>query len=538
MRLLAVSTLLWIIFSPLESQAGNFTSMDAEIVSAAEAARRNSALFWTGQPLPGDWSAPCPIFVHPTSQAGGGATRFRFENGEVFDWSMTITGSQKSLFSDVIPHEVDHTVRASLVRHPIERWLDEGCATLFESAEVRRALLHRAQQVDPALITEEWLQQMEYPPTPSEIETLYAVGYSLVTYLLTLDEPSTLLEFQRRTTPIADRLLHLYNLRIPQLRQRWADWRSTSIEKHRVLSCRCAQRSKPLLVIWTAKWCGSCQLFHEAWEKDTNFRDQLQAKFHIHILDIDQHRGLAQLHGITHLPTFQTQQQTVVGYESSSKLRLSLGLPALSTEPSETIAEDATSHPESAINSTLESIEVPRHTEPESSDASLADRVSEPVEKRPLEAIHGWLPLGLTLLQWSGVIGGSAATGGLAGIAFAVLPTLIRSWRKRKPVPKLSASNPTDGRSVPLPVPFPRELDEAGQLLEIRQSEGRVAVLDALRGMFLDDEIEKMTATVDAGTSTILERLKNAIDQRVDEVAPLSTRSTVATNVELSNSSL
>lgn len=91
-------------------------------------------------------------------------------------------------------------------------------------------------------------------------------------------------------------------------------------------------------------------------------------------------------------------------------------------------------------------------------------------------------------------------------------------------MPKAQPEPPDPGgEEAPPPIPFPRGLDEARQLLGLRQSEGRVAILDALRGMFLDDELDKLTR-FDPSTEAIVHRLREAIDRRVDEVAPLSTR--------------
>ncbi|TWT43541.1 hypothetical protein KOR42_44820 [Thalassoglobus neptunius] len=53
------------------------------------------------------------------------------------------------MVTDVIPHEVDHLVRAALVGHPIERWLDEGCATLFESETLKQHLRNIAHRANP-----------------------------------------------------------------------------------------------------------------------------------------------------------------------------------------------------------------------------------------------------------------------------------------------------------------------------------------------------------------------------------------------------
>ena len=72
--------------------------------------------------------------------------------------------------------------------------------------------------------------------------------------------------------------------------------------------------------------------------------------------------------------------------------------------------------------------------------------------------------------------------------------------------------------------PFPRELDEARQLLRLRESEGRVATLDALRGMLLDDTLNAWLEGADEQQRAIAMRLMANLDQRVAEIAPISTR--------------
>lgn len=78
------------------------------------------------------------------------------------------------------------------------------------------------------------------------------------------------------------------------------------------------------------------------------------------------------------------------------------------------------------------------------------------------------------------------------------------------------------GEATGTTAPFPRQLDEAGELLALRQSEGRVATLDTLRGMFLDDELEKLMEG-DPVAAQLALSLRKAIDARVEEVAPLTT---------------
>ena len=50
-----------------------------------------------------------------------------------------------------------------------------------------------------------------------------------------------------------------------------------------------------------------------------------------------------------------------------------------------------------------------------------------------------------------------------------------------------------------------------------------MAVLDALRGMFLDDELTKLKTTGNDTEAAVARQLQTNIDTRVDEVAPLST---------------
>lgn len=97
-----------------------------KIGDAAEQYRHDLAIEWIGQPLP-RWSQPCPITaeVAPTLGAGG-ATSFVFDRGEVFNWTMTIQGSEERILDSVLPHEVTHTIFASHFRQPLPRWADEA----------------------------------------------------------------------------------------------------------------------------------------------------------------------------------------------------------------------------------------------------------------------------------------------------------------------------------------------------------------------------------------------------------------------------
>ncbi len=541
--------------------AGNFNGVDQELMNRAESARSRSALFWTGAQLPGDWHAPCPISVKLATHAGSGRTSFQFTNGEVHSWSMHVEGTREAIIEDVIPHEVDHMVRASLVRTPIVRWLDEGCATLFESKQTHAKLRKVAFQCDASLLTETWFTSQEYPTDMQDLVQLYAVGFSLTEFLLERDTPQILLQLQRESNTIESSLQQLYGLTFAQLKQAWRLYNQThnavaescdeNCPMHHALrpaQCDCQQAPMNLLEVWGATWCGPCRKFKSDYLHDTTFRDLLNKQFHIHFYDFDQQRSLAVQSGILAVPSFKWSGGCIQGYTTAENLMKQLKLEVLPfatplTIPSEQIPErstlpgpSTTSDPRTRIPSAPLQDSIFSHEQtviypassvvPSSGNRQpTATHIPAVVTSKPatdkhwslFDFIHQVLPMSLTALQWSGIIGGSIATGGIGGVALTALVFLLKRHNQA------SQTQEADRRGKSTDAPFPRKLDEARQLLELRKSEGRVAILDALRGMFLDDELEKIKQDQAPEVAQQFDKLRSAIDVRVEEVAPLST---------------
>lgn len=155
-----------------------------KIGDAAEQYRHDLAIEWLGEPLP-RWSQPCPITaeVAPTLGAGG-ATSFVFDRGEVFNWTMTIQGSEERILDSVLPHEVTHTIFASHFRQPLPRWADEGACTTVEHP-VERARQHRLLieflRTGRGISFPDMFAMKEYP---ADVLPLYSQGYSLARYLI------------------------------------------------------------------------------------------------------------------------------------------------------------------------------------------------------------------------------------------------------------------------------------------------------------------------------------------------------------------
>jgi len=154
------------------------------IGDAAEQYRHTLAVEWTGRPLP-RWSRPCPITAKVAPHLGaGGATSFVFDRGEVFNWTMTIQGSEERILDSVLPHEITHTIFASHFRQPLPRWADEGACTTVEHP-VERARQHKMLieflTTGRGIAFPEMFAMREYP---ADVLPLYSQGYSLARYLI------------------------------------------------------------------------------------------------------------------------------------------------------------------------------------------------------------------------------------------------------------------------------------------------------------------------------------------------------------------
>lgn len=155
-----------------------------KIGDASEHYRHTLAVEWLGRPLP-RWGRPCPIKAQVAPHLGaGGATSFVFDKGEVFNWTMTIQGSEERIIDSVLPHEITHTIFASHFRRPLPRWADEGACTTVEHP-VERARQHRMLieflTTGRGIAFPDMFAMREYP---ADVLPLYSQGYSLARYLI------------------------------------------------------------------------------------------------------------------------------------------------------------------------------------------------------------------------------------------------------------------------------------------------------------------------------------------------------------------
>jgi hypothetical protein len=108
---------------------------------------------------------------------------------------MNIEGSMDRLLVSVLPHEVTHTVFAFYYRTPVPRWADEGGAVLSEDDIERnrhdmlcRQILNAGRQIPLRRL----FSLRDYP---GDVMCLYAEGFSVANYLVSISGRPTFLAF-------------------------------------------------------------------------------------------------------------------------------------------------------------------------------------------------------------------------------------------------------------------------------------------------------------------------------------------------------
>lgn len=203
------SALLFLLVAALPAAAADFTTdnfaVDAPTKELArtfgeyaEKYRREKAIEWLGTEMP-RWQRRCPLKVSVTPGHTGGATTFTFGVGRsgpaVMSQEMKIFGGMEQLLHSVLPHEVTHTVLAHHFGQAVPRWADEGGSVLSENDEERfshdvrcREILNQGRGIPLRML----LPMKEYPP---DMIVLYAQGYSITDYLVSLGGRRKFLQF-------------------------------------------------------------------------------------------------------------------------------------------------------------------------------------------------------------------------------------------------------------------------------------------------------------------------------------------------------
>tara|TARA_R110002072_G_C7978996_1_gene536072 strand:- start:87606 stop:88961 length:1356 start_codon:yes stop_codon:yes gene_type:complete len=206
------------------------TEIARQVAEAAEESRRKLALQWYGHEI-NNWGEPCEISVVVGKNLGaGGATRFKFDRGEVYGWKMEVQGSLERILDSVIPHEVNHTILACYFRRKVPRWADEGAATVVEhiseksrSFDLAEKLVNQGRRIPLRVL----LSMTQYPRDNDQVLAMYAQGYSLVEFLLQDKGRKHFLNFLNDAHHRGwDRAIATFygSSGVEQLEQKWSSW--------------------------------------------------------------------------------------------------------------------------------------------------------------------------------------------------------------------------------------------------------------------------------------------------------------------------
>ena len=161
----------------------------------AEYYRKQKAMEWLGREMT-PWPEPCPVKVLISLNGAGGATSFAFDQGQVLSQEMQVEGPLDRILVSVLPHEITHTVFAYYFRTPVPRWADEGGCVLSEDdlEKQRHDSMTRDILSTPGrkIPLRRLFTMTKYP---NDVMVLYAEGFSVSEYLVSLGGRPTFLAF-------------------------------------------------------------------------------------------------------------------------------------------------------------------------------------------------------------------------------------------------------------------------------------------------------------------------------------------------------
>ena len=197
-----------------------------QVAEYAEQFRRTKALDWLGRELP-PWNDPCEVEVKITFGGAGGATSFTFGEGQVLGQQMSVEGTLERILHSVLPHEITHTIFAARFGRPLPRWADEGGAVLsedFQELSRHDLLVRELINSDRMMPLSRLFVLTEYP---RDVMVLYAQGFSVANFLVSLKGRLTYLDFvsDGQQTGWREAAYRYFGFRsVEELESYWIDW--------------------------------------------------------------------------------------------------------------------------------------------------------------------------------------------------------------------------------------------------------------------------------------------------------------------------
>ncbi|MGE4190737.1 MAG: hypothetical protein AB7G12_12675 [Thermoanaerobaculia bacterium] len=145
-------------------------------------------------------------------------------------------------------------------------------------------------------------------------------------------------------------------------------------------------------------------------------------------------------------------------------------------------------------------------------------------------ALAGWVRVLLPdfAAPAAGLLTGVTLFGVPATAAVSAAVVALRLWKRARAARqtldayRAKKQEAAAGETRPVATHFPRQLDEALELLQLRWKEGRAVVIDALTGMLLDDELKLLIDGEDPAAAQVALKLKQTIDSKVLAISPVA----------------
>lgn len=168
--------------------------LSEKIAESAEHYRLAISKDWFGDETK-PWSSRCVIRVKIDLRQVTGRTIGVFNNRDASDMVMILSGSEKQILNEVLPHEMAHALFLTNFDKPVPLWAHEGVASQSDSDELQKHYRNTISAVKGIYQTRTLLNVNDYPPDQKWHEIFYAQSNLLVKFLINEKDKLTFIKF-------------------------------------------------------------------------------------------------------------------------------------------------------------------------------------------------------------------------------------------------------------------------------------------------------------------------------------------------------
>ena len=170
-----------------------------------------------------------------------------------------------------------------------------------------------------------------YPSSSNDITALYATGFTVVEWMLSRRDRTTLLRFMLDERLPSTKFADYYGMSPSLAEANWLSWQASRSSTCEDCSClthakfeyvaKPAVEGKPTMWVVSDNWCLPCLAFHNDVLFDSQFKRRLEDRFNVVAINYSKNKAWATSKGVSSIPAFVIDGgSSVLGYRGKHAL--------------------------------------------------------------------------------------------------------------------------------------------------------------------------------------------------------------------------